>query len=118
MEPGIITVNGLKFYAYHGCLDEEGIIGGHYSVDIKIFTDFSTAAKNDVLSETVDYCDVYEIVKTQMMIRSKLIENVAYRIASALKETIQLISKVEVMVTKIAPPVNGDMPSVSVTCII
>src|SRR3954467_6246050 len=109
MEAGLIRLNTLEFYAYHGCLAEEEIIGGNYIVDLNIFTDYSEAARRDELTLTVDYCQVYEIVKAQMKIRSKLIENVAYRIAASLKDEIAMIQKVEVFVTKIAPPVNGDL---------
>ena len=90
------------------------MIGGNYIVDIEIFTDYSLAAKNDDLTKTVDYCDVYQIVKREMKIRSKLIEHAAERIANALKKEIDGIDKVNVQLTKIAPPVNGDVGSVSV----
>ncbi len=116
MELGIIKINNIKLYAYHGCLEEEKSIGGNYIVDIKIFTDFSLAANNDDLLKTVDYCEVYKIVKREMKIRSKLIEHAAKRIAIALKGEIPTIDKVSVRLTKIAPPVNGDVGSVSVVC--
>jgi dihydroneopterin aldolase len=118
MEQGVIELNDLQFYAYHGCLEEEGLIGGNFVVDLNIFTNYSEAAKNDDLSLTVDYCAVYDIVKDQMMIRSKLIENVAYRIAISLKRNLKSIDRVEVRVTKITPPVNGDLPSVTVSYVI
>ena len=114
MEEGIIQINNVKLYAFHGCLEEEALIGGNYIVDIEIFTDYSLAAKNDDLTKTVDYCDVYQIVKREMKIRSKLIEHAAERIANALKKEIDGIDKVNVQLTKIAPPVNGDVGSVSV----
>lgn len=114
MEEGIIQINNVKLYAYHGCLEEEALIGANYIVDIEIFTDYSLAAKNDDLKMTVDYCDVYQIVKREMKIRSKLIEHAAERIANALKKEIDGIDKVNVQLTKIAPPVNGDVGSVSV----
>ena len=114
MNPGISLINNIRLYAYHGCLEEEARIGGNYIVDIKIFTDFSIAAKNDDLSRTVDYCKVYAIVKREMKIRSKLIEHAAQRIADALKIEIAGIEKVRVKLTKVAPPVNGEMGSVSV----
>ena len=38
---GLIEVNGIRVYAYHGCLTEEGRIGGHYSVDVSIDGDLS-----------------------------------------------------------------------------
>jgi dihydroneopterin aldolase len=114
MSDGIIDVNGIRLYAYHGCLEEEAVIGGNYVVDVKIHTDYSLAAATDDLSLTVDYCSVYEIVKQQMDIRSRLIEHAAARIAAELKKSMTRIDRVEVKVTKIAPPVNGDVKSVSV----
>ena len=111
---GTINVNCIKLYAFHGCLEEEAIIGGNYIVDVKIETDFSVAEKTDELSKTVDYVEVFRIVKEQMAIRSKLIEHVAGRIADALTKQIPAIEKSEVTVTKINPPLNGDVSSVSV----
>ena len=110
----IITVNNIKLYAYHGCLEEEALIGGNYIVDVIIHTDFSEAAQTDDLTKTVDYCDVYELVKREMAIRSKLIEHVAMRIGNALVAMNKNIEKAEIHLTKIAPPMNGDVESVTV----
>ena len=112
---GIIKVSGIKLYAYHGCLEEEAKIGCNYIVDISIETDFSAAAAKDDLNKTVDYVKVYEIVTAEMAIRSKLIEHVAYRIIRALKENIRKPITVEVTVSKLNPPVNGETESASVT---
>src|SRR5690242_7418718 len=113
--PGTITVNDIKIYAYHGCLDEEACIGSNYIVDVTIETDYSEASASDDLAKTVDYCRVFEIVRREMKIRSKLIEHAAFRIASCLRDEIDRIDRVIVKVTKINPPVNGDIGSVSVT---
>lgn len=112
---GIIRVEGIRLYAFHGCLPEEAKIGSEYIVDVVIETDFSEAAKNDDLSKTIDYLTVFGIVKEQMAIRSKLIEHVAKRISDKLKSTLPAIQKLEVTVTKINPPVNGAVGSTSVT---
>ncbi|MEO8088516.1 MAG: dihydroneopterin aldolase [Bacteroidota bacterium] len=111
---GIINVTGIKFYAYHGCLEEEAIIGGNYVVDVKIETDFLQAQVKDDLSLTVDYVTVFNIVKAQMAIRSKLIEHAAALIAAGLIKQIPAIQHVEVKLTKINPPMNGDVQEVSV----
>lgn len=109
-----ISVNGIRCYAYHGCLEHEATIGGNFIVDIDIETDFEEAADTDDLSKTVDYVEVYNIVKQQMNIRSKLIEVVAKRICDTLLKNIQRIQTVEVKVTKLNPPINGDVEKVSV----
>ena len=109
-----ILVEGIKIYAYHGCLEEEGKIGTNYIVDVTLETDFSEAAKRDDLKKTIDYVVVYDIVKAQMAIRSKLIEQVGQRIVDELKKQFATLKKVEVRVTKLNPPMNGDVERVSI----
>lgn len=110
----IVAINGIKLYAFHGCLNEEGAIGGNYIVDIEIHTDFSEAMKADDLKQTVDYVDVNRIVKREMAIRAKLIEHVGYRILESIKSEMEGIVKVKVRVTKISPPINGDVDNVAI----
>jgi dihydroneopterin aldolase len=109
---GIIKVTGIKIYAYHGCLSEESHIGGNYIVDVIITAELKEAIHSDNISRTVDYGDVYNIVKKQMGIRSNLIEHVAKRIADELLK-LPKTEKAEVTVTKINPPLNGNVESVS-----
>ena len=108
-----IEVNGIKLYAYHGCLKEEGVIGGHYVVDVTIDTDFSVAVETDDLSNTVDYVDVNRIVTEEMAIRSKLIECVGWRIVEKIK-ALDNVANVTVKVTKLSPPINGDVNNVAI----
>ena len=108
-----IEVNGIKLYAYHGCLKEEGVIGGYYVVDVTIDTDFSVAAETDDLSNTVDYVDVNRIVTEEMAIRSKLIECVGWRIVEKIK-ALENVANVTVKVTKLSPPINGDVNNVAI----
>ena len=77
---GIIKVENIKLYAFHGCLDEEERIGSEYRVDITVTADLSTSAKTDDLNDTVDYVLLNKIVDEEMAIRSKLLEHVAQRI--------------------------------------
>ena len=68
---GIIKVENIRIYAYHGCLLEEGKIGSDYRVDIKVKANLETSAKSDELADTVDYVHLNKIVKEEMAIRSK-----------------------------------------------
>jgi dihydroneopterin aldolase len=110
----IVEVNGIKLYAFHGCLPEEEKIGGNYIVDVYLETDFSEAAANDDLSKTVDYVVVNEIVKQEMAIRSKLIEHVGQRIYIQIKKTVKNIDFLRVKVIKVCPPINGDVNNVAI----
>mgnify|MGYP000995653050 CR=1 FL=1 len=107
-------VNGIKLYAYHGCLPEEGKFGGNYIVDVSLKTDFGSAAISDELDETIDYVDVNLIVKEEMAIRSKLIEHVGQRIVNRIKTEVKGVISMKVKVTKICPPINGDVDNVAI----
>lgn len=109
-----IEVNGIKLYAFHGCLPEEGKIGGNYIVDLTITTDFTEAAVTDELIKTVDYVVVNQIVKEEMAIRSKLIEHVGQRIVNRIKSEVNNVDALCVKVTKICPPINGDVDNVAI----
>lgn len=109
-----IEVNGIKLYAFHGCLTEEGKVGGHYIVDVSVTTDFSEAAKEDDLSKTVDYVQINKIVKSEMGIRSKLIEQVGQRIVDKMKSEIKGLHALKVKITKLTPPINGDVNNVAI----
>ena len=109
-----INIEGIKLYAYHGCLEEEAKIGGNYIVDVYMTTDFSEAAKTDDLTKTIDYCTVYEIAKAEMAIRSKLIEQVGQRIFDKLRSEFKTLKTVRVKITKLVPPMNGDVDKVSI----
>ena len=104
----------MHFYAYHGCHEEEQKIGGNYIVDVIIETDFLTAAQFDDLSKTIDYCGVYEVSKKEMKKKSKLIETVGKRIFDTLKKKEPTIKKLQVKITKLNPPINGNVEKVSV----
>lgn len=110
----VINVNGIKVYAFHGCLDEEGKIGQNYSVDVRLTTNFSKAAATDELIDTIDYVAVNKIVVEEMAIRSKLIEHVGQRILQRLQQLVQVGDTVLVKIVKYCPPINGDVDSVSI----
>lgn len=109
-----ILLEGIKIYAHHGCTKEEAVVGGNYRVDVSIEAELNKASQSDKLSDTIDYVKVYQIVMEEMAIRSKLIEHAAKRITNALKKKFPSIRKVEVKVTKLNPPIQGVIESVSV----
>lgn len=109
-----ITIEGIRLYAYHGCLEEEGKIGGEYIVDVYMQTDFMEAAHTDDLNQTIDYCTVFNICREEMAIRSKLIEQVAKRIYDKLVLTFPQLLHTKVVVTKLLPPMHGPVDKVSV----
>ncbi len=109
-----IEVNGIKIYAFHGCLPEEEKIGGNYKVDISLQTNFTEASQTDELIKTVDYVDINKIVCEEMAIRSKLIEHVGQRIFTRIKKEVKNVDFLIVKIIKISPPINGDVENVAI----
>ncbi len=111
---GIIKVKNIRIYAYHGCLMEEGKIGSDYRVDVTVKADLSKSAKTDDLEDTVDYVFINKVVKDEMEIRSKLLEEVVDRILNRILLEEKLVQKATVAVSKINPPIGGNVAMVTV----
>lgn len=111
---GIIKVENIKVYAYHGCLDEEARIGSHYRVDLKVEADLKQSAQTDDLHDTVDYVLLNKIAVEEMAKRAKLLETVAERILNRIFEESSLVTSAEVAVSKINPPIGGDVEKVTI----
>ncbi|MCK5677526.1 MAG: dihydroneopterin aldolase [Flavobacteriaceae bacterium] len=111
---GTIKIKNIRVYAYHGCLIEEGKIGSDYSVNLSVKADLKNSAKTDNLSDTVDYVHLNKIVKEEMGIRTKLLETVADKILDRILFEIPLVEKVKVKVSKLNPPIGGNVESVSI----
>ena len=111
---GSISLNNIRLHANHGCLREEGLIGSDYRVDMVVWANLTRPSLSDKLSETVDYVHLNNIVKEEMGVRSKLLEHVAQRISTRILHELEIVDKVEVSVSKINPPIGGDVESVSV----
>lgn len=109
-----ISVNGIRLYAYHGCLEEEGIIGTEYEVNVDVWGKVEDAIKTDDLQFTMDYVSINQIVEKHMAVRHKLIETVADKILTEIFERMPIVQKAQVKLAKLSPPINGDVERVSI----
>ena len=109
-----IDINDMRFYAHHGCFEQERAIGTHFQVDLSFTTDTSKAEVSDNIADTVSYLDVYQVVKTEMAKPSNLLEHVAHRVGVRVLESFPAVESVLVKVSKLNPPLGGQMESVSV----
>ena len=111
---GIIKLSNIRTFSYHGCLEEEAKIGSNYRVDLTIKTNLEPSASTDELTDTVDYVDLNRIVVEEMTIRAKLLEHVAKRIIDRVLKELKMVTKIEVEVTKLNPPIGGDVEGVTI----
>ncbi len=110
-----IAIEGMTFRAYHGCMEEEQVIGNTFVVDLYLEADTEKAELSDDLNDTTDYAEAYNIVKREIEIPSKLLEHVGRRILDAVKGSFPEVASIELKVSKMNPPINGQADSVSVT---
>ncbi|AFJ90780.1 dihydroneopterin aldolase [Blattabacterium sp. (Blaberus giganteus)] len=112
---GRILLENIKLFGFHGCLPEEKYIGSHYTINIEVELDFCKASVDDDLSKTINYVDLYYIVKEEMNINSKLIEHLAQRIIKRIKKYKKpLIKYTKVKICKENPPLQGNVDRVCV----
>lgn len=104
-----IELRSMRFYAYHGVMEQERRVGGQFTVDLTLTLDSaaSAAVELDDLAATVNYAEAYDVVRNIMETPSALIEHVAGRILRALFDTFPLIASATVTVCKDAPPIPG-----------
>lgn len=115
MPSAIIEVNRLKVYAHHGVDPQETKVGNDFEVSVHLEFPCKRAMQSDRLESTVSYSEVIDEIHKEMKTPSKLLENVVYRIYSALIQRFPGITGGSVTVLKLHPPVNGQMESCGFT---
>jgi len=105
----------MEFFAYHGCHREEQLAGNHFVVDITMDYDMKKASDSDELCDALNYTEAYELVKQEMSIRSHLLEHLTIRILDRLFERFPQLKETTVCVSKLNPPIDGQMRSMSVS---
>lgn len=104
-----IGLEEMEFYAHHGVYDEEREKGGKYIVDVFVFIDASEAECNDDLAGTVNYELIYNIVSENMQEPVKLIEHLASKICTDIRQIIASDDKIRIKIKKIKPPLDGNI---------
>ena len=109
-----IELENIHLYAFHGALPQENKVGGWYTLNLRAKIDNHESIASDNLETTVNYADIYEVVRSEMQIPSKLLEHVCGRILERLFEKFTIIAEIEISLTKDTPPMGGDRLSSSV----
>lgn len=113
-----IYLRNVRFHAFHGVLAQEGIVGNDYLVNLVLDYDFSSAMKTDDLQGTLNYAEVYQKVREEMAVPSKLLEHVAGRIAHRLFSDFPEIQKLQLSITKVNPPMGADSDGAGVEVVL
>lgn len=113
-----IYLRNVRFHAFHGVLPQERIVGNDYLVNLVLDYDFSSAMQTDELQGTLNYAEVYQKVREEMAVPSKLLEHVAGRIAHRLFSDFPEIQKLQLSITKVNPPMGADSDGAGVEVVL
>ena len=111
---GHIEIMGMEFYSFHGHYNVEQLVGNRFLVDLTLDLDISKASQTDILEDTLNYQEVYQLVKAEMEINSHLLEHIAGRILDRLPVAFDRLLKAEIRISKLNPPLGGQVGRVSV----
>src|SRR5690606_19810623 len=83
----IIRLENAEYYADHGLYPEEREKGNHFIVNIEVETSLGAeVAARDAIEDTLNYEALAKIAEEEMKIPSNLLEHVAFRMLSRIRE--------------------------------
>lgn len=103
-----VYIKEARFHAFHGVMPQERQVGGDFLVSVKAEIDVTQAVLHDMVEVTLDYAELYHVVKFEMEHPSMLLEHVAGRIGEAVFDTFPQVCAVDIRLTKVNPPMGAD----------
>jgi len=114
LKESFVSLDNIRFHADHGVLEQERLTGGDFTVSVRVGCDLTVAAKTDNVGDTLDYSALFRLVRGEMQKPSRLLENVAGRMAESIINAFPEVLSVDVKITKMNPPMGGSMDGASV----
>lgn len=114
IDRGYIRLEGLRIHAFHGVLPQERAVGADFRIDLRVGYPLSEAMQSDDVKDTLNYAELYELVRGEMAVPSQLLEHVAGRIAKAIEAAFPLITSIDLVLTKLNPPMGANSNGASV----
>ena len=105
---GYIFLRNVRFYAFHGVMPQEQKVGGEFLVDLRVGYPIEKAMETDEVSDTLNYAELYALVKQEMDTPSRLLEHVAGRIIRTIQDRFPQVSSINLKITKKNPPMGAD----------
>ncbi|HPC35308.1 MAG TPA: dihydroneopterin aldolase [Candidatus Marinimicrobia bacterium] len=111
---GIVRLNNMVFYGYHGVAEPEKILGGKIEVDVELEFDMTKVITTDHLTDTINYEKVYQLVQ-EVVTQAKffLIEALAGKILNEIFNH-HPVESVRVRIRKPNAPIKGVLDTVEV----
>jgi dihydroneopterin aldolase len=109
-----VHLNSVCLFGYHGLHEEEKKVGNDFEVTISMRIKGPAEDKISI-NDTIDYAEVYDLVKEIFNQRQDLLETICINISSAIKNGFPQLRKISVQIKKLHPPIASFVGSVGVT---
>lgn len=109
-----IQLVDVQLYAYHGVFEGEEKAGNPYVVNLRVYFDEKNKDFDD-LNETINYEDLYHIVKQRMQIPTGLLEKICVGIIRHIKHQYPFVKEVDLSIQKLQPPLHEYQGNVGVS---
>ncbi len=103
-----VSLEGIRFFAFHGFYAEEQVLGTEFILDIDAIQEVFDDGK-DELANTVNYVRLFEIASEEMKITRKLIETVAHSILERVRHEFLTVQVIRVSIRKMNPPMGAEV---------
>lgn len=110
-----ISLIDIESFAHHGVFEEELKKGNTFITSVSVWHSVEKSNKTDNLNDAFNYQLIFDTVEEEMKKPSKLLENVAWRIAKNLSKKDNNIQKIKVSISKKNPPILGNVAFSMVT---
>lgn len=111
-----ILISDLRFFAFHGLLPEEEVLGQRFRIDLSCEVDLREAGISDDMSKSVHYGQLIAAVERVVTGRRfRLIEALAEAIATEVFDTFPRVEAVALTVTKPEAPVQVATGTVAIS---
>jgi 7,8-dihydroneopterin aldolase/epimerase/oxygenase len=109
-----IELKDVRFQAHHGLYKNESKTGNTYHIDLSVKFDEGDASF-DALENTIDYVELYDIVRRRMQSTTHLIEKLCKGIIEQIKLQYPFVKEITISIYKIQAPIENFEGKVGVT---
>ncbi len=103
-----ITLKNCAFFARHGVLEQENVLGQRFFVDAVLEVDGGETLTSDRVEDTVHYGEAFLVIEQVVTGQQrKLIESLALDVAKALCARFSQIQQAEITIRKPSAPIPG-----------
>src|SRR5690242_8557743 len=95
----IIELKQLRFYAFHGLYPEEKKTGNEFELNLAVFHKPPSQIVSEI-AETINYAELYDLVKQKFKEPVELLETLTMSIAQAIHLKFPTVKKIDISICK------------------